>query len=303
MEKFKTQFSDFDEYNEAIKDWYLDIKLLSKKDFNVSIDYFSNENFSLCREALYGKIEYKGIGTKGSRIIAIPRNYNSTIFWFDKKISGNNMLIFPKDNFFDALTYSFFDNYTIAIEENLLMKTLNDLGYTHAIELFDGKTQELFISKGFSKIFAFLSEELLGNPNTETKEHNAQIKNIIYFLLKYMEYSKPNNDKTPQKRIITLNDTLDIINGNPEQLFTIPELCSIMGVSERTLEYTFKEKFNVTPNQYIKATRLNNVKKDLYLYRDNKISIADIAGKYNFWHMGQFAKDFKAQFGYLPSKV
>jgi len=43
------------------------------------------------------------------------------------------------------------------------------------------------------------------------------------------------------------------------------------------------------------------VKKELFLNEELKIST--IAGKYNFWHMGQFAKDFKRQFGVLPSEI
>ncbi len=74
-------------------------------------------------------------------------------------------------------------------------------------------------------------------------------------------------------------------------------------VSERSLLYAFKEKYKVSPSQFIKASRLNKVKNELFALKDKKPSIANIAGKYQFWHMGQFAKDFKEQFGILPSKM
>ena len=303
MEQVKAEFYDFDEYNEAIKDWYLDINLLSKHDFKVDINLIWNDSFSICREYLNGNIEYRGVGVAGSRIIAIPVVFDSTLFWFDKKVSGNNMLIFAKDNFFDALTYSYFDNYTITIDEDLLFKTINDLGYAHCLDVFDGKAKELIISKEFSRNMGILSSNLLNTPINDTKNQNIQIQNIIYFLLKYIEHTKNAKFIDPQKKVLALNNTIDLINAHPEQLFTIPDLCSIIGVSERTLEYAFKEKYKLTPIQYIKVIRLNNVKKELYKFKGNKINIGDIAGKFNFWHMGQFAKDFKKQFGILPSDV
>ncbi len=73
------------------------------------------------------------------------------------------------------------------------------------------------------------------------------------------------------------------------------------GVSERTLRNDFKEKYKVSPIYYIKVVRLNKVKQEIYLNQGRNIS--DIAGEYHFWHMGQFAKDFKKQFGILPSET
>jgi AraC family transcriptional regulator, ethanolamine operon transcriptional activator len=75
----------------------------------------------------------------------------------------------------------------------------------------------------------------------------------------------------------------------------------MVGVSERALLYGFKAKFRVSPSEYIKAYRLNVVKHEIYPMPNKPIF--EIASKYHFWHMGQFAKDFKQQFGVLPSEV
>ena len=77
-----------------------------------------------------------------------------------------------------------------------------------------------------------------------------------------------------------------------------------MGVLQeaRTLNYAFREIFGVTPKEYLQVTRLDGVRKDLHR-REPSAKISDIANKWGFWHMGQFAADYRRQFGELPSET
>ena len=64
----------------------------------------------------------------------------------------------------------------------------------------------------------------------------------------------------------------------------------------------FREHFGVTPKTYLRAFRLNCVRKDL-LVAAPKTPIADVANRWGFWHIGQFASDYRRQFGELPSQA
>ena len=81
---------------------------------------------------------------------------------------------------------------------------------------------------------------------------------------------------------------------------TIPKIFYYVDVSIRTLEYGFQEKFLVSPNQYIKAIKLNNVRNEILMNKSNPV-ISEIAKKHGFNHMGQFAIDIKKQFDESPS--
>jgi AraC family ethanolamine operon transcriptional activator len=83
----------------------------------------------------------------------------------------------------------------------------------------------------------------------------------------------------------------------------IPELCKVAEANERTLRNIFYEQFSLSPNKYIKCHRLNAVRSALKRMDSPKILIADIANENGFWHMGQFAKDYKKHFGELPSEA
>lgn len=81
------------------------------------------------------------------------------------------------------------------------------------------------------------------------------------------------------------------------------ELCQAARVSERTLQYSFLEYFGVTPKTYLKAIRLNGVRKSLRRADPATTTVTEVAGQWGFWHMGQFAADYRKQFDELPSQT
>ena len=55
--------------------------------------------------------------------------------------------------------------------------------------------------------------------------------------------------------------------------------------------------------QYLRTLKLNKVRKILKHSGIQNTHTTDIANNYGFWHMGQFAKDYKNLFGELPSET
>ena len=93
---------------------------------------------------------------------------------------------------------------------------------------------------------------------------------------------------------------VSIIEASVADPVSVSEVCSAAGASWRTLNYAFRERFGVTPKAYMKSVRLNAVYKDLRV-ADSATRVVDVANRYGFWHMGQFAADFRRHFGELPS--
>jgi transcriptional regulator GlxA family with amidase domain len=66
----------------------------------------------------------------------------------------------------------------------------------------------------------------------------------------------------------------------------------------RTLERAFKEHFGIGPKAYLIRRRLSGA-RDALVRDDGPTAIVDVANEWGFWHMGQFAKDYRALFGEL----
>ena len=304
MQLIKVLFNDFDHYDEMVNNWELEFNLLSKNNFQAYLNKFSSDVFSLLRTKFHGIIDQNGLTPAGFITIGIPINYDSNYFWLNRRVSGKDMLIFPKSRTLDGISYNGFDNYVISIEKNLFFQTIENLGYKNCKRIFNGREQILTLTKNFSRHFHLMADYFLKTRVTTQVAHNIMINNIIHTILKYIENSNESIILIPQKKKdIALRKAVDIINTQLEDIQSMQQLCKLTGVSERTLQYAFNDKYRVTPGEYIKAVRLSNVKRELQLSEGKEQNISYIAGKYNFWHMGQFAQDFKKQFGVLPSGI
>ena len=82
---------------------------------------------------------------------------------------------------------------------------------------------------------------------------------------------------------------------------TLTDLCQELKTSKRSLYYAFNEYFGLPPMQYLKILRLNGVRRALKLADPQTSKVTTIAGRYGFWHMGQFSTDYRIMFGESPS--
>ncbi len=86
-----------------------------------------------------------------------------------------------------------------------------------------------------------------------------------------------------------------------DRLVTVSELCTALNTSRRALQIGFQEVLGISPHAYIRAVSLNRVRSHLKNPDSPYTSVQDAAAAYGFWHMSQFALDYKQLFGELPS--
>ncbi|ASP37528.1 AraC family transcriptional regulator [Bacterioplanes sanyensis] len=92
------------------------------------------------------------------------------------------------------------------------------------------------------------------------------------------------------------------VEAHPHAPITITELCQLTHVSRRTLQYSFEAVLNMSPQRYVRITRLNGVRRQLLLASaDEGLLISRVAAEWGFWHAGQFGHDYKQLFGERPS--
>jgi AraC family transcriptional regulator, ethanolamine operon transcriptional activator len=95
----------------------------------------------------------------------------------------------------------------------------------------------------------------------------------------------------------------DYIEGNLREPLSLGEICQAAGASCRTLFYGFHDIVGLSPKAYLKARRLNAVRRELLRNEASVSTVFDMASSWGFWHMGQFGRDYKAMFGELPSET
>ena len=93
---------------------------------------------------------------------------------------------------------------------------------------------------------------------------------------------------------------IDYIHENLHNIRSVRHICENTLVSERTVQRLINKKYNTSPKTFLNNLRLNEVRKGLKK-DSNHSHVFQIASEYNFWHMGQFSRDYKRLFGELPS--
>lgn len=89
----------------------------------------------------------------------------------------------------------------------------------------------------------------------------------------------------------------------PDEPPSMLEICRRVGASQRKLHYCFQETLGLSPARYLRTLRLNGVRRELKRARQAAASVQDIAARWGFWHLSQFATDYRRQFGELPSQT
>jgi AraC family ethanolamine operon transcriptional activator len=93
------------------------------------------------------------------------------------------------------------------------------------------------------------------------------------------------------------------LEANSGAVPSIPTLCQVAEISERTLEYAFREHLGVTPVRYLKLRRLMLARRRLQNPIREESSVTDIVGGCGVYELGRFAGEYRKLFGELPSET
>lgn len=123
-------------------------------------------------------------------------------------------------------------------------------------------------------------------------------------LIEWMEALPPQVDTSDlvslsrKKKVV--DRACEVMMSRADEPLSILEICSRVGTSRRKLNACFQDVLGTTPVKYLRSLRLNGVRRALRAAGPNE-TIQDIASHWGFWHLSQFAQDYKKLFGELPS--
>ncbi|REC94996.1 helix-turn-helix domain-containing protein [Kushneria indalinina] len=85
----------------------------------------------------------------------------------------------------------------------------------------------------------------------------------------------------------------------PDAPPSLMELCGQLKISRRTLQYSFQSETGQTPIHYLRALRLNAVRRRLL--QDPTVPLADAAAQHGFFHQSYFTREYRRLFLEPPS--
>jgi AraC family ethanolamine operon transcriptional activator len=286
-------------------------------DFTVSQLGPSNEvsRVSFCQSTHVGlnKFRYgtaydqRLIAKKGLLSFGLLDADNPPTWTHDQLIPNSALTVFPRDEEMRGSSPEGFRGNGVHFAEDFMAGL--------AAEVFRRPLNQLIPEGGIFVLkpekLAVLREEL-GNWR-QLENFNARIPQAIILrreeslalaVFNALIDEQYDEDEPPGRSQLSLSRALEMIHHGDLENISARELCAQAQCSQRTLEKSFFKRFGVTPKKYIKCLRLASVHQGLRTFSTQDCtSIIELAGINGFWHMGQFAADYRRIYGELPSET
>lgn len=256
------------------------------------------------------KFHQRGVVPPGMRTFGIVGVRSSPVEWNGREWSKNQIEVFPTTDLYEAVSHPGFRGDGVSVPEDCIRSTAETLGVPDPLDRLpegscfvetDPRRMETLRRSLESLYSAVLDPDHVPLDEKTCSELDFEIRSSLVSALASgldTDFGAP----SPTVRSRALRLALEYIEANADSAPTVRDICRASGASYRTLNYAFVERFGVAPKQYLQAVRLEGARKELRRMGPSA-RIADIANTWGFWHLGQFAADYRRQFGELPSET
>jgi AraC-like DNA-binding protein len=104
-----------------------------------------------------------------------------------------------------------------------------------------------------------------------------------------------------RRRIVIAAD--DYLRTHIDRPIYTEELCNTLAVSPSSLADAFRAVFAISPHRFLKLRRMAMVRAALQSLEGPKPLVKSVVLSHGFWHLGQFALDYRDTFGETPSET
>jgi AraC family ethanolamine operon transcriptional activator len=303
------RFDEFDACADALLSWEIEAVQLDRGPF-VGELIQARSPAALLSEMTFGRaLHQRGEPPRGMRTLGIPADPTQRIYFQNRWAHGNQLLFFPSGGELDSVSLAGFHVFSVSYEENRVSEICQALAGTDYEELLAGR-DVVDCSPGALQslrhaIRQFISssvrhEDAEGQAESVHRDRGLDLIQTIVEVLTLDEDPRPPEPFRVRERAV--RRSLDLIDASNREPLSVVDLCRMTGVSRRTLEYAFQERFGLSPKAYTLARRLGEVRAELR-QDDGELSITRIANQWGFHHLSRFAALYRRQFGELPSET
>jgi AraC-like DNA-binding protein len=303
------RFQDFDDFADTLREWDLEVFQLRGGKCRADLLQFGVGNLQVGYAYFSNITEQRGVPPKGLRTFAILVDPASNLIWRRREINENTLMAFPPDDGVDVVTKGGCDIFSFSLPEQLLGEVGLTVGVPNFKDLLCGRDVVTIDPSMMQRLRRFLFKiccDLTRNPpRIETPSLQYELEFELPRQLHVALASPQELKHRPSVRLrdLALKKAEEYIAESKKKPLTVRDLCQVTGITDRTLQYAYLERYGVSPKAYLQAFRLNHVRRELRNSDPSSTKIADVARRWGFSHLGQFATDYRRLFEELPSET
>jgi AraC family ethanolamine operon transcriptional activator len=297
---------DIGEFNELVRGWNLDFRQLDRGLVSASVAQRAGSSTNITRVYFDRAIAQAGGPPPGMRTFGVRLDTSPAMEWCGQEVQPESLLCFHPTEEFQCLSPPGFAVYSLSVRESQLAAIAVRLGHPG---LFDVMRCELAIdtsaTAGLADLRRLLSRLLVPRDEgagraTQEEIHSLESQITEEVVMLVAEAHGDARTIPLSDRAEAVRTAVSYIQDHDREAVTVSEICEATGVSWRTLDRAFKEKIGASPKRCVSGLRLRGARREL-LEADPEAQIADIANQWGYWHMGDFAMNYRREFGELPS--
>lgn len=299
---------DVDEHAGNLGKWNQRYDQLSSGSFQGTLSEVWIGDTQIFREITTQSVVEQGQAWTGARLFGVPMAMNGSGSFCDRPLHNDSIFSFGPGSEFSLHSPKKFDVVGIAIKEEHYRHVVASLEEAGSRRMLSDCPTVMRCRSGLAELRAFVdalfdvfdnNSEILFHPTVQKTIHSALLGHICDAIQAASDLPAPL--PTYQARKAMVERAKHYVLTNLHDTVTIAELCEALKTSRRTIQYCFNEVLHTNPVQYLRAIRLNNVRRELRNGNPALTQVQDVAARWGFWHLSHFATDYRAMFGELPS--
>jgi AraC-like DNA-binding protein len=247
---------------------------------------------------LGSRLELEGAALEGMLSFGMPTRRGPPARWCAREAGAGTMSLYGDSGGFEAATPAGFESLVLSISAPYVASVADELGIDGAPHR-QGREVVACDPRRLAGLRSLVARELFdpASPGIDSSLPARLTRELLTTLA-------PADPRAPASvRAATVARARSHIAAFPREPLTVRDLCRATGASERTLRRAFVEHFGLPPKAYLQQRRLHGVRGELRRAAPSISRVADVANGWGFWHLGQFASDYRRLFGELPSET
>lgn len=301
---------DADEQAARLSQWNQTYEQITPGRFEGELFEAWFDDIQLFRERTNQSVHEQGTAWKNSRTFGVPLAMRGSANYSGLAMGPNALLTLDGDDELDFRTPRSLDIVGITIASDVFASYASqvegrdiqsELARRHLIDICPRKMEELrrFLLDVFDTLSA--NGQLLHEATVRRSLQHALLSRLLAAVSSGNQVARESGTGTSRRHIV--ERARSYLLAHRDDPVSVAELCTALNVSRRTLQYAFQEILDTNPVGYLRAIRLNGVRRELKAANGNGVAVQDVAARWGFWHLSHFATDYRRMFGELPSET
>lgn len=295
------RFTDLGRYREAARGWGLDFIQLDSGHLDATLTLVFSPNVTVVHTTLNRTFYQRGEAPAFGRTFGLFMRPTSEVKWLAGYFAENSLAVFPADRAYESRSSKSFDVLAITVEDSYLARTAEIMDKAGVVDRLPNSGHIYPCRPADLNALRLAARSLLDCPEGARNGSKYEFEITRLILAALSGRADEQWWPRPRRRELAFRAAMDFIKdqeGEPPDLAT---LCVATGVSERTLRYAFMDKLGIPPKTYLRTHHLNRAHHSLLTAEPGHETVSEIARRWGFWHMSQFALDYRDLYGERPS--